>query len=60
MDHSHDHDHPHDHGGGHAHDHAHGDAGEYFLNQLLTVFICGAGTTLEMGAAAVNFVEREK
>ena len=48
MDHSHDDDHTHDHGGGHTHDHghshdhtrAHGD-GEYYLNQLLIVFICG-------------------
>ncbi len=45
MDHSHDHDHHDGHGHSHenapAHDHAHGDASEYFLNQLLTVFICG-------------------
>jgi hypothetical protein len=47
MDHSHGHDHNHDHGGhghshGHGHDrhHDHG-AGEYYLNQLLLVFICG-------------------
>lgn len=46
MDHSHGHDHDHNHGGhGHSHghhhhDHSHGD-GEYYLNQLLLVFICG-------------------
>jgi hypothetical protein len=48
MDHSHDHDHAHDHGHGHSHDHSHDHhhdhahgAGEYYLNQLLMVFICG-------------------
>lgn len=44
MDHTHGHEH---HGGGHSHDHGHGHShghgtGEYYLNQLLTVFICGA------------------
>lgn len=47
MDHTHGHDHNHDHGGhGHSHDHGHDHhhdhgAGEYYLNQLLLVFICG-------------------
>ena len=45
MDHSHDHAHDHGGGRGHTHDHGHahdhGNASEYFLNQLLTVFICG-------------------
>lgn len=38
MDHPHDHAHTH---AGHAHDHAHGD-GEYYLEQLLTILVCGA------------------
>lgn len=44
--HDHDHGHSHDHGHGHHHhDHSHGHshgAGEYYLEQLLTVGICGA------------------
>jgi hypothetical protein len=39
--HSHGHAHTHDHHHDHSHDHAHG-GGEYYLQQLLTVFICGA------------------
>ncbi len=30
------------HGAGHDHDHDHGGLGDYYLEQLLTVFICGA------------------
>ncbi|OWK47247.1 hypothetical protein [Fimbriiglobus ruber] len=37
----HDHDHGHDHNHDHGHGHSHG-AGEYFLEQLLTILICGA------------------
>jgi hypothetical protein len=49
--HGHSHDHAHDHGHGHTHDHAHAHGqghhhhhggGEYFLEQLLTIGICGA------------------
>ena len=38
MDHG---DHGHDHHHGHGHEHAHGDA-DYFLEQLLTILVCGA------------------
>lgn len=40
MDHVHDHEHHHGHGHDH-HDHAHG-AGDYYLEQLLTILVCGA------------------
>lgn len=42
-DHGHDHSHAHDHG--HSHDHAHG-AGDYFLEHLLMIFVCGAFGTV--------------
>ncbi len=44
MDHGHEHEHDHHHGHEHTHHdhgHAHG-AGDYYLEQLLTIFICGA------------------
>jgi hypothetical protein len=48
MDHGHEHGHDHHHGHEHAHHHhdhghthAHG-AGDYYLEQLLTIFVCGA------------------
>ena len=40
MDHLH-HDHGHDHHHGHEHGHSHG-LGDYYLEQLLTIFVCGA------------------
>lgn len=43
--HDHHHHHGHDHDHGHAHDHDHGHAhgaGDYYLEQLLTIFVCGA------------------
>jgi hypothetical protein len=40
MDHVHDH-HGHDHGHGHGHDHHGHSAGEYYLEQLLTIFVSG-------------------
>jgi len=42
--HTHDHAHPHDHAHGHDHAHHHHDhgGGEYYLEQLLTIGICGA------------------
>jgi hypothetical protein len=48
MDHGHDHAHDHHHGHDHhhhdhAHDHGHAHgAGDYYLEQLLTIFVCGA------------------
>jgi hypothetical protein len=36
-----DHDHAHDHHHGHDHQHAH-EVGDYYLEQLLTIFVCGA------------------
>ena len=42
-DHEHTHGHGHDHPHTHAHDHGHGHGmGEYYLEQLLTIFVCGA------------------
>lgn len=41
--HAHEHGHSHDHAHGHSHDHGHNHgAGEYYLEQLLTIGICGA------------------
>src|SRR4051794_32413201 len=43
MDHVHDHAHEHGHSHGHDHPHGHGHgAGDYYLEQLLTVGICAA------------------
>ncbi len=49
MDHGHDHAHDHHHGDDHGHEHSHGHehthdhgAGDYYLEQLLTIFVCGA------------------
>lgn len=61
MDHSHDHSHD-NHGGGHSHDHhdhSHGE-GEYYLNQLLTVFICGAfGVVAILLFQTLNVVDKD-
>jgi hypothetical protein len=51
MDHGHEHHHGHGHHHGHAHPHTHDHghshtAGDYYLEQLLTVFICGAFGTV--------------
>lgn len=49
MDHVIDHDHHHSHGHGHTHDHGHAhshdhdhNSSDYYVQQLLTVFLCGA------------------
>ena len=47
MDHGHDHAHDHHHGHDHHHAHDHGHehvhgVGDYYLEQLLTIFVCGA------------------